>query len=362
MATTRLFFWTLDLDALKRSAQHYGRWWRNQLITLLPAAWQKHWRLSDDTLYLHLHAEGHSAQIEVQGRQLSLDLTSPQSLLHDYQHTLRAHYPHARLSVVLPTSLVLSKTLYLPAAARENLAQVIAFELERQSPFPADQVCYGYRILDKRTASGKLHLRLSLLPKAIQERLLKPFAEAGLRPLTVVCPHDPAIDLSPAWAQQTPHKRGAKRGLLFGVLLLGLLGAIVLTPIWQMRALVIDLQDYEHGLRRQAVAVSDLQMRKEQLDSTLHYLATRRPMDGFVSQHLEELAQLLPDEVWLQSLRVTATTLELQGLADNATRLIEILDASRLFDGVSFRAPVTRDHTTGLERFQINIQRRTPAP
>lgn len=362
MATTRLFFWTLDLDALKRTALYYGRWWRNQLITFLPAAWQKHWALADDTLYLYLHAEGHAAQIDLQGARLSLDLTSSQSLLHDYQHTVRAQHPHARLSVVLPKALVLSKTLYLPAAARENLAQVMAFELERQSPFPADQVCYGYRILDKRTASGKLHLRLSLLPKSVQERLLKPFAEARLHPLTVVCPHDPAIDLSPAWAQQAKRKGGAHRGLIFGALLLGLLGAIVLTPIWQMRALVIELQSYEQGLRRQAVAVSDLQMRKEQLDSTLHHLAARRPVDGFVSQHLEELAQLLPDEVWLQSLRITATALELQGLADNATRLIEILDASVLFDGVSFRAPVTRDHSTGLERFQINIQRHTPAP
>ena len=48
--------------------------------------------------------------------------------------------PALRAIFCIPESSTLTRNLSLPAAAEDNLRQVLGFEMDRQTPFKADQV------------------------------------------------------------------------------------------------------------------------------------------------------------------------------------------------------------------------------
>jgi general secretion pathway protein L len=48
------------------------------------------------------------------------------------------------LGIVVPRDLVLRKTIVVPEAARDNLAQVVGFELPRHTPFNAEQAYFDH--------------------------------------------------------------------------------------------------------------------------------------------------------------------------------------------------------------------------
>ena len=58
---------------------------------------------------------------------------------------------------------------------------------------------------------------------------------------------------------------------------------------------------------------------------------------------LRELAQVLPDTVWIWNLKYTGKEVEISGFADSASDLIPLLDRSPFFEKVEFLAPVTKE-------------------
>ena len=65
--------------------------------------------------------------------------------------------------LLLPASSGLRRTLLLPAAARERLREVLAFEIERQTPFAIGDVLYDGRVLGVRD-DGQLQAELVVVP------------------------------------------------------------------------------------------------------------------------------------------------------------------------------------------------------
>jgi Tfp pilus assembly protein PilN len=88
-----------------------------------------------------------------------------------------------------PVSLAVSPHLgffrqaSLPRAASENLAQVVAYELDRFLPLPADHLFYGYQVLAE--TETEIHLILMAVPRDQMEMCLRLLTEATLRPVAV---------------------------------------------------------------------------------------------------------------------------------------------------------------------------------
>lgn len=88
-----------------------------------------------------------------------------------------------------PVSLAVSPHLgffrqaSLPQAASENLAQVVAYELDRFLPLPADHLLHGFQVLDQTEA--EIRLMLMAVPRDQVELCLRLLTEATLRPVAV---------------------------------------------------------------------------------------------------------------------------------------------------------------------------------
>lgn len=71
----------------------------------------------------------------------------------------------------------------LPVAASENLAQVVAYELDRFLPLPGSQLYYGFQVI--RQTETDIHFMLLAVPRQRVERCLTLLKEAGLRPVGI---------------------------------------------------------------------------------------------------------------------------------------------------------------------------------
>ena len=68
--------------------------------------------------------------------------------------------------LLLPSATVLRRSLSLPLAAEPRLREVLAFELDRQTPFSADQVSHQGRVLSRDPATQQMQVELLVLPRA----------------------------------------------------------------------------------------------------------------------------------------------------------------------------------------------------
>jgi general secretion pathway protein L len=70
---------------------------------------------------------------------------------------------------------------------------------------------------------------------------------------------------------------------------------------------------------------------------------------------LNELSKLLPKNTWIMSFTLKEQIVEIVGLSDEASRLLQTLDDSPHFRNAEFTAPITRD-SVGKEVFRIRMR------
>src|SRR5262249_42403632 len=77
---------------------------------------------------------------------------------------------------------VLGKTVTLPVAAERELDQVLGFEMDRETPFKAEEIYWNHRIEKTDRQKGRLSARLVFVPKANLAPLLTALGQSGVRP------------------------------------------------------------------------------------------------------------------------------------------------------------------------------------
>ncbi len=262
------------------------------------------------------------------------------------------------LCLRLPSNCALRSTIELPAIAESNLAEIVAFELDRHTPFQAEQVYFSYRLLPRDTATQSLRLEVTVVPRAVVDAALKTAAELGLEPdrVEVAGPTPEArpsenLLIEEGW----PAARGAGASLT-----LALSGAaIVLAAI----AIAIPVETAHHkaaemaqefaAARKRAEAAAAMRQQLAALREEENFLIGRKRQERTLSRLLFETTRILPDDTWLVEFQLVGTDVQLTGLAGSASALIGVLEQSKVFRNTTFRSPVTQDTEAGRERFSI---------
>ncbi len=122
-------------------------------------------------------------------------------------------------------------------------------------------------------------------------------------------------------------------------------------------------QQRELGRADQEIRV--LKDRKEKVEAVhrgvkeqrarLDFLTTAMRGRAGQAQILRELTGLIPDNAYLSEYSFRERTVEITGLAPSASQLLPVLEASPLFAGVEFSAPIVAQGA-GLERFRIRLR------
>ena len=343
--------------ALELSVTQALRQWRKQIVDCLPEAWREN--ISSRITPYTLELGTDKARLLRDGRPLEEIRIEDGGVDAGTAARLKSHeYP---LVLMLPAPWVLSRTVVLPAAAAENLRQVLGFELDRLTPFTADQVYFDYRQQPRESGSDMLAVDVALVPRRRVDHWLDKLRTAGI-PVDAMSAPDlwEEANLLPARMRARPDlKRLALRSLP-AVLVLVLLAAALALPLWQKRQLALSLQQKEDGLRAQASQVMKI---RETLDKELRAveaLNERWQSSPPVLDVLQVLTNLLPDDTALQRMEIKGNELVINGTSGQASSLIGLLQKAPGFDDPHFLSPVTQQR--GKELFNLSATISMPFP
>lgn len=342
--------------AARSPVARFLTWWGQELAGLLPAGWRD--RLGNDRLVVDL-ADGEARFTRlVGGRELALGSLPAETDRREAARRLLAGIPLADTPVLLRIGggRALAKTVTLPLAAEENLHEVLGFEMERLTPFRADQVRYAYAVAERRPAEKSLRVDLVVVPRD---------GLAGARDLLLswdvpvdrvqAAPPAPPLDLAPMeWRRGAGPATRRLRRLVALTVALGLLA--VLSPIAH-GSLELAAVNARLGELRPAVdAVLRLQAEVDNWASGAQRVARLKREAPSATRLLDEFTRLLPDDTWVSQFNLVDRTVELQGTTASAAALVGVIEASPVVAKVRFRTPITSDPITKLERFELAVE------
>jgi general secretion pathway protein L len=274
-----------------------------------------------------------------------------------------------RLDVVLRLAAgnALRKSLHMPLAAADNLREVLSFEMDRQTPFTADQVYFDYHISARHPGTQRMDVELLACPRGDIDAAIERAAKWGVQPDIVDIAGaaetgDRPVNLLP---RETGRTGAAGHAWLTGALA-AIAVALAVTTVYlsldRQRQAAETLQAEAAGAK--AEADTALKLRKEiaRLVQAGGYLANRRKNTPRVVEMVDELTGLMPDGTWLQNLRVRDGEVRISGFSAAASSLIGVIERSPLFAEARFRSPVTQDTRVGAERFTISARIAGGAP
>jgi len=353
---------TVDLDF-----KAFLSWWQRELGQLVPENVKR--LVTDQQGFIIITPEPgklHLSFEEDGERQYLTSLDRNEGSAAWYQQWVEQDERLAKASVVLrlPLGMGLAKELSFPVAAKENLQQVIAYELDRYTPFKAEQVYFAVRPGEGPQEPGLIKVLLVLTPRETLDALYEDARAIGLVPVFADYEGIPnALQSSRNRYNLLPEKYRQKTPripfiihttlmVLTGVLFIG---ALVL-PVWFQYQTVEALAEQVKAIETEAKKIKLMQAKvDEAIDETQKLLDEKTDMPKMV-EVLDTLSSLMKDDTSLNYLQFSDGQLQIQGQSPSASTLIGVLEESELFNNARFISPVTQDNVSKLERFQITVE------
>jgi general secretion pathway protein L len=262
----------------------------------------------------------------------------------------------------LPAQRVLLRRATLPAQVRDNLDQVLAYEIDRLTPFALSDVYFDARVLGMVARGTKLDVELAVMRRADAADWLERLRE-GRSPATRLAWVGawPGANLLPREERPKPPRFGALLTQLLVVTCVALLLAVMLTPLWQQERAQRRLDEELRQVRAAAIEVEEVRNALERARLGSVAVLNRKRQHPRMVDLLRELTDILPDGTWVQTLNVRDGEVDIRGESDQATALIGMLERGPGIGAVRFRSPVMQVASTGQERFHISFEYTRPA-
>jgi general secretion pathway protein L len=348
----------------------FMRWWLNELAGLFPASWRALFAegqsrvlyvFGPDVLELRLEESGHEVLLA------SLPLDADRDLSARIDAALGTHRVERPRWLLLPGTQLLRRRITLPAAAIERLRDVVAHELDRQTPFRADQVVYDARVLGVHDASQMAQVELLVLPRDKLEAALAPLGsvadqlsgvdvrdegshDAGSREQAGRPLH---CNLLPLERRQSPDHRAMWLHLgLAAIAVIALLFALEHT-LDNRRAALAQLESEVNARHQQARLVGALGRQFEEAADGANFLTRTRAAKPPMLAVLADISARIPDNTYLERFSEQEGQIYLTGQSEDAPSLVAKLQSSTLLRAPALSGSVQPDAATKRDRFTL---------
>ena len=359
--------------ATPRRVAEFWRWWRTEILRMLPERFAllggsggAPLAFVDGDEFVALDPlAGNERRVSIAG----LDAARRRAAVRSALERLGETRGRARASLRHDEALV--RRVTLPAATEENLAQVLAFEMDRLSPFKADEMYFDQRVVSRDAAAAQIVVELAMARRELVDARVAALRELGVSVQGVALREDArqagAFDLLPSeqrGERETPRERLVRNVLLGGVALLFV--AALAFPVWSKREAVKAMLPVVEKARVDAQATDAVVRELERQAADSNYLLARRHSWFPIAAYVEDLSRILPDNTWLQQLDIKtsgkAKEVTITGETASSSRLIELIEQSKMLQNASPRGPTTRGSSPGSERFMIGAELRPRTP
>ncbi len=333
-------------------------WWGGELLGLVPETLRKRLDPGLRCLALHPHGGGYRLRVWEGGKSRQVVDTADGRAL---QAAVARHGRRAgRLVLCLPRAQALFKELALPALPQPELRRALYYQIDRQTPFAARDVCFDYDLL--ASSRGGLRALLAVVPKRVVEHETQRLAGFGLQAAAVAVgdPDDgqaPQMRLRSGCSDEVPARSFASiLNPLLATAACVLIAAAGHLAFQDREAAAAALAGQVREARQAADAVAKLEEEVALLRKDLTFFTDRKRTQPLAVAILLELTRILPDHTWLTELQYRDREIRIAGHSAAASDLVALIDGSEMFAEPRFRSPVTQDPTSGRERFNLTFR------
>jgi general secretion pathway protein L len=342
----------------------FATWWLRQMRDLVPRRWRRNAARLPDGLIVDCVAGMTDPQPRIaiirrrNGRELPLgqfvaDAAASASLPGAVARYSRRGALSLRLQIA-----PLERDVVLPLAAENDVANILRYDVQRLTPFTADEVFWSWIIVARDVSRQRLRLRLCIVLKAAVLPLLHRLVESGVVPSTLeACTPDGvirrmALDGSDAEATR---RRGVGRLVVGFTVMIVVLGGLV-TPFVSQSIAIADVESRIDTLQLDVKRVEALQHRLAARSVDADVIAAERARVGDALQVLAIVTDSLPNGTYLTDFAMRQRRLMLTGKSTSAAKLIAGLSGHSPIRDPVFTAPVTRDPSADNDSFTIRAE------
>lgn len=346
-------------------------WWLEGMQQILPPGWTGFFfktlpcivaEVSDEALTLLRQSPSGEREQVARLSQDELEIAADGALLSLLGPMSRGALAQTDVVLCLPEDGVLVHRMSVPVAARSNLHAMVSYQIPRLTPFSADSVYFDVRVLGVDETANTLDVEVLIALRSVVDPLVARLTRLlGLPVGRVTIAQDSrlvAFNLLPGRSGGARWWRRLSPNAYLVALLIVVLAAAVITPVYKQRSLVVErkLQLLELNAR-----AADLLAKKQTLDSELAligYMANKRQDSKAPLMILAELTKVFPESVFVNAFLLRDGEVEIGGAGTGVVDLIDRINSSPLFEGARFTSPLSRDARTGKDQFRITFRLR----
>jgi general secretion pathway protein L len=271
----------------------------------------------------------------------------------------------ARNSFVIlefPADKVVRRDITVPAGAQKFLSGVVRNQIERLSPWPPNNVVYGFNSETSAENASVVDVRILMASRTNIDASRHQLAALGVQVDRIVANNSTAETADKAvilWSRLTDASRDRleRPSRLIGMGIGVTVAVSMCLSLWAFISTGL-VRDESESIAARAKALQ----RQVQGGRTPSLAASSPPAERawFLKETsvssvilLEALSRALPESAYLTEIRLENATLRMTGLSDDAPGLLAPLEQSGHLTGVHFFAPTTRGADGKSFRFSI---------
>ncbi|TNF07208.1 MAG: hypothetical protein EP323_03515, partial [Gammaproteobacteria bacterium] len=285
----------------------FWNWWLGELCQVVPAPVSQFFAPQSSTLSIYL--ERGVARFQLQGQKTQrlmgvIDLMgcSDQELQTFFRDMLSDLPQGLTTRLFLSTDQLLVSNQFLPLATEANLSNVLGFEIDRLTPFPREQVVFGFSPAGRYPEREKIQVELYALPRQKLDLLLLRLQSLGLSPEGVypdTSQQLPTLNLLPVQLRPENEPLWNGRAKQLGMLAVALAVVVAVLPLLHLDRQIDSLQEQVDDIRAAALVVGDKQSLLASRLAAQDTLVMRKNHTPSKLSILQEATQLMPDNTWV---------------------------------------------------------------
>lgn len=330
------------------------RWWGEGLFKGLPDAARKLFSSDLPHLLLRMLPDGQVEAIWRQdGKQQprgTFSLRQREDIPGELVPARMQNKPY-RVDLCLQEGQVLHLQHHFPEAVRDNLRQVVGYQLDRLTPFSMDNAWFDVKMAGHDRERKEILADIYVTPRHTVDAISRQLGVLGVGEIQRVSlsgAND--INLMAYAAEAQPSQGWSKVPLYF---FLGALALSILGP-WAYKQRRVDQIDTAlTDLRRSSAEQLAIRDKLMVAEEALQFIEEKRKSSPVALDVVEKLSADIPEHTWLERLSMADGKLEIRGESAKALSLIDMLEEAPDFSDVRFKSPLTRNKDNGNDRFHI---------
>jgi hypothetical protein len=260
-------------------------------------------------------------------------------------------------AVLLPDRLVLPRRIRIPRAAEGDLEAAVLLEVQANSPFPADDTCYGWTVV----GSDDHYLTLLLVissSSAIMEVIGGRFDCHDKNVYEVWARVDDSHVILKGFGEDARRERNRGRMTAVGLKLIYIAAALVALFAVAAGLKYLELKRVEavhESIKTRAARAMELRegvsAGKQRIDAANALVAETPDLQ----LELARLTRLLDSDTWLAQMDLQRSRIRIEGQSPDAAKVMQTLSDEDVYEKVTAPVAIRKVSRSDLERFVLDL-------